>query len=140
MRFDDPRHVNNCEFHEEDSVNRYFKWVADNGNVDFVLSVMERKDTHLYSCIKRVSERKYGILTQCLTMKSVQKANHQLYGMILMKINAKLGGVACKIDWSLVSSTRKSVIICFYFQNCWTTVTPFSFKVLGHQLYTGGDL
>ena len=58
----------------------------------------------MYSAIKRVAERKFGILTQCITMKSVLKANAQLFGMLLMKINAKLGGTACIVDWSLIAN------------------------------------
>ena len=85
-------------------VEGYMDYLKKNGGVQMVLCVMERKDTIMYSAIKRVAERKFGILTQCVTMKSVMKANNQLFGMLLMKINAKLGGTACTVDWNLIAS------------------------------------
>ena len=65
----------------------------------------------MYSSIKRVSERKHGILTQCITLKSAKKANPQLCAMVLMKINAKLGGIAVKVHWDGLKNSRKSYII-----------------------------
>ena len=99
---------------KEQIIDEYFQYIHNTGKVDFVLAVMERKDSNLYSTIKRISERKFGVLTQCVTMKSVQKANNQLFGMILMKINAKLGGVACKVDWNLLPENRK---VYYIFRN-----------------------
>ena len=78
------------------------EWVASNGKVDLIMCCMERKDTTMYSSIKRVAERKYGILTQCITMKSISRANAQLCGMVLMKMNAKLGGIACEVDFAIL--------------------------------------
>ena len=56
-------------------------------------------------------ERVYGIMTQCITWKSVmsnaQRANDQLGTMLLMKINAKLGGINCTIDFDLPHDTLK---------------------------------
>jgi len=83
-------------------IDNYFNWVAGKGKVDLVLCAMDRKDTQLYSVIKRIAERKYGILTQCITKKSVERANSQLCGMVLMKMNAKLGGIACEVDWAVL--------------------------------------
>ena len=88
-------------------VEGYMDYLTKHGGVEMVLCVMERKDTTMYSAIKRVAERKFGILTQCVTMKSVLKANNQLFGMLLMKINAKLGGTACVVDWSLITSNSE---------------------------------
>ena len=105
----DAHYVDPKNFDGEGDIDNYFRWVNDNGKADFILCIMDQKNTAMYSSIKRISERKYGILTQCITMKSVNKANGQLIGMVLMKINAKLGGVACSIDWSLLSD-RHGVI------------------------------
>ena len=68
--------------------------------------MMDTKNAGMYSSIKRVSERKAGLLTQCITLKSAKKANPQLCGMVLMKINAKLGGVAVKIHWQGLKDSR----------------------------------
>ena len=81
------------------------------GGADFVLCLMDTKNAGMYSSIKRVSERKHGILTQCITLKSAKKANPQLCGMVLMKINAKLGGIAVKVHWDGLQNSRKSYII-----------------------------
>ena len=72
---------------------------------------MDQKSAAMYSSIKRVSERKFGILTQCMTLKSAKKANAQLCGMVLMKINAKLGGIAAKIHWQGIRSDRNRLEI-----------------------------
>ena len=59
--------------------------------------------------MQNLIERKLGILTQCVTMKSVKRANDQLAGMVLMKINAKIGGACSSVDlrdWSAQVDTR----------------------------------
>ena len=81
------------------------------GGADFVLCLMDTKNAGMYSSIKRVSERKHGILTQCITLKSAKKANPQLCGMVLMKINAKLGGIAVKVHWDGLKNSRESYIL-----------------------------
>ena len=57
----------------------------------------------------QILERVYGIMTQCITWKSVmsnsQKPNDQLGTMLLMKMNAKLGGINCTIDFDLPNNT-----------------------------------
>ena len=68
--------------------------------------MMDTKNAGMYSAIKRVSERKSGLLTQCITLKSAKKANSQLCAMVLMKINAKLGGAAVKIYWQGLKDSR----------------------------------
>ena len=78
---------------------------------------MDTKNAGMYSSIKRVSERKAGLLTQCITLKSAKKANPQLCGMVLMKINAKLGGVAVKIHWQGLKDSRTGFSkwkLCFF--------------------------
>ena len=80
------------------------------GGADFVLCMMDQKNVGMYSSIKRVSERKYGILTQCITLKSAKKANPQLCGMVLMKINAKLGGLNVKVHWDGLKDVRNGFL------------------------------
>ena len=90
-------------------IEQYFfkkraQYGKDQKELQMVLCFMPRKDSKLYSTIKYIAgmfyfikfdfsrnlERKFGILTQCITWKSVQRANDQLCGMVLMKINAKV--------------------------------------------------
>lgn len=54
---------------------------------------MPRRSTAEYSFIKTTSEVGYGVMTQCIQAKNVERANGQLFGNLLQKINTKLGGV-----------------------------------------------
>ena len=75
----DPVNVDNCEFKGgEQEVNGYFEYVKENGGVQLVMCVMDRKDTQMYSVIKRLAERKFGFLTQCITMKSISKETSKI--------------------------------------------------------------
>merc|ERR1719259_94384 len=82
-----------------------------NHKLQLMFCIMPRKDSKMYSTVKFYAERVYGIMTQCITWKSVtsnaQRANDQLGTMLLMKINAKLGGINCTIDFDLPSDSLK---------------------------------
>ena len=53
---------------------------------------MPRRSTAEYSFIKTTSEVGYGTMTQCIQARNVERANAQLFGNLLQKINTKLGG------------------------------------------------
>merc|ERR1719285_1661726 len=71
---------------------------------------MPRRSTAEYSFIKTTSEVGYGTMTQCIQARNVERANAQLFGNLLQKINTKLGGTNTvvskaskalqKIDWT----------------------------------------
>ena len=47
------------------------------------------------------------MMTQCITYKSCERANGQLLTMLLMKINAKLGGRNLTVDFNLPQESLK---------------------------------
>lgn len=61
--------------------------------IALALIVMPRRSTAEYSFIKTSAEVGYGVMTQCIQAKNVERANGQLFGNLLQKINTKLGGV-----------------------------------------------
>ncbi|CBY38393.1 unnamed protein product [Oikopleura dioica] len=76
-------------------------------NFELVLIVLDNKNTEEYSQAKFLAERKFpGLLTQCAQMRTIQKINEQSATMILMKINAKLGGQNAECDLTLVNPTN----------------------------------
>ena len=59
---------------------------------------MPRKNTADYSYIKSLSEIHFGVMTQCIQQRNVDRANPQLYGNLLQKINTKLDGTNTKVN------------------------------------------
>ena len=69
---------------------------------ELVLVVLDSKNSEEYSKTKFIAERlTRGVLTQCVLMNTLKKLNNQSAQMILMKINAKLGGFNAKVDLTL---------------------------------------
>lgn len=64
----------------------------------FVLVIIPRKNTPIYSHVKQASELEFlnpgsTVLTQCVVGINVKKAHNAIVQNILLKINAKLGGI-----------------------------------------------
>ena len=71
-------------------------------NFELVMVVLDSKNSEEYSKTKFIAERlSGGILTQCVLMNTLKKINNQSAQMILMKINAKLGGLNAQVDLKL---------------------------------------
>jgi eukaryotic translation initiation factor 2C len=84
-------------------LEEFLGFCADN-KFELVLIVLDNKNTEEYARAKFLAERKFpGLLTQCAQMRTIQKINEQSATMILMKINAKLGGQNAECDLSLVN-------------------------------------
>jgi eukaryotic translation initiation factor 2C len=64
-----------------------------NKHICFIIVVMERKNSLIYSEVKRVGDVVHGIMTQCLQFKTVQNPKPMTVGNILLKVNAKLNGI-----------------------------------------------
>ncbi|KAF0911750.1 hypothetical protein E2562_011746 [Oryza meyeriana var. granulata] len=80
-------------------VERMFEKVKANlpGPPEFLLCVLpERKNCDLYGPWKKKNLHEMGIITQCI-VPSV-KMNDQYYTNVLLKINAKLGGMNSKLS------------------------------------------
>lgn len=70
---------------------------AQNG-INLCLVIMARKNTQEYSYIKSLAEIQFGVQTQCIQSRNVDKCNGQLLGNLLQKINTKMGGLNTKIS------------------------------------------
>merc|ERR1712004_168244 len=70
---------------------RYYEGCKNNG-VTFALVILPRRDSHIYSIVKEKAELVYGVITQCVQSRNVERANATFYGNLLQKINTKLGG------------------------------------------------
>lgn len=60
--------------------------------------IMARRNTQEYSFIKAQAETQYGIQTQCIQSRNVDRVNGQLLGNLLQKINTKMGGINTRIS------------------------------------------
>lgn len=60
--------------------------------------IMARKDTQQYSFIKSLAEIQYGVMTQCVQSRNVDRCNGDLLGNLLQKINTKMGGLNTRIS------------------------------------------
>ncbi|KAL1303294.1 hypothetical protein AAFC00_006700 [Neodothiora populina] len=58
--------------------------------------ILPDKDSMVYGRIKRSCECRYGVVSQCMQMAHVQKCQPQYMSNVLMKLNAKLGGVTSR--------------------------------------------
>lgn len=59
---------------------------------EFILCVKPDQGAGLYGEIKRASDSFFGIVSQCMLSKHIQKCSPQYIANILLKVNAKLGG------------------------------------------------
>jgi hypothetical protein len=72
--------------------------------VSWILVVIDRKSAQPYNDIKKFTETKFGIPTQCVVAQQVMSAKPQVVANILIKINMKLGGVNWNVDGMIPSS------------------------------------
>ncbi|CZR64330.1 related to argonaute like post-transcriptional gene silencing protein QDE-2 [Phialocephala subalpina] len=73
--------------------------------------VMPGKDSYLYERVKRNAECRFGIVSQCVNVAHVQKAQPQYCSNVCMKVNAKLGGTTSKVIATQPFFTRPTMII-----------------------------
>ncbi|KAJ3047878.1 hypothetical protein HK097_011086 [Rhizophlyctis rosea] len=82
-----------------DSVQRVLRSAAKVGNrwVQLMLVILPTKDAKLYGEVKRVGDTEVGVVTQCLQVSKLmdfeRKNGAQFYANVVLKINAKLGGI-----------------------------------------------
>ncbi|OLN96063.1 Protein argonaute [Colletotrichum chlorophyti] len=50
-----------------------------------------------YERLKKSADCRFGLLTQCVLARHVQKNQGQYHSNVAMKVNAKLGGITCRI-------------------------------------------
>ena len=69
---------------------------------------MPRRSTQEYAFIKTYAEVHYGVMTQCVLQKNVERANPQLINNLLQKVNTKMGGVNTKVSCKFKRITSKT--------------------------------
>jgi len=73
-------------------LDKAFKMVIDN-KIKFVVLIIGRNGDPFYNRIKQLGDIIHGVHTQCFKSTNLRKANDQLMGNLLLKINAKFYGV-----------------------------------------------
>ncbi|CZS95190.1 related to argonaute like post-transcriptional gene silencing protein QDE-2 [Rhynchosporium agropyri] len=59
--------------------------------------ILPGRDSFMYERLKKNSECRFGLMSQCLNVAHVNKAQPQYCSNVCMKVNAKLGGTTSKI-------------------------------------------
>jgi eukaryotic translation initiation factor 2C len=70
---------------------------AANANPQIIFYVLPGRDSMVYERLKRSMECRFGLVSQMLAVNHVRKANAQYCSNVCMKVNAKLGGVTCRV-------------------------------------------
>ena len=78
---------------------------------------MPRRSTQEYAFIKTYAEVHYGVMTQCVLQKNVERANPQLINNLLQKVNTKMGGVNTKVSCKFFSSNHFYNLTVYSAQN-----------------------
>lgn len=73
-----------------------------------MMFILPFKHPELYNRIKKSTDCRYGVVSQCLQMAHVLKNQPQYHSNVCMKFNAKLGGTTCRVQ---MVSLRKD---CLY--------------------------
>lgn len=75
--------------------------------------ILMNRSASLYSLVKRVAETEFGIVTQCLFVGNVVKLSKPAFASnILIKVNAKLGGVNWTVNPTEIEKKNTMVIGC----------------------------
>ncbi|GAM83198.1 hypothetical protein ANO11243_011840 [Dothideomycetidae sp. 11243] len=61
-----------------------------------LIFILANKDATTYGRIKKSCECRFGVMSQCMQAQHVQKAQGQYISNVLMKFNAKLGGITAR--------------------------------------------
>jgi len=100
----------------ENDLMRYYEGCKNNG-VTFALIILPRRDSHIYSIVKEKAELVFGVVTQCVQSRNVERANAMFYGNLLQKINVKLGGVNTKVVNRIQLFTKPIMIVGLSFSH-----------------------
>ncbi|KAI6242624.1 hypothetical protein M3Y99_00167000 [Aphelenchoides fujianensis] len=67
---------------------------ANAGRVcDLVLVILPHKNADVYMTVKELSDMQYGLMSQCVLFRNVQRPSPATCANLVLKINMKLGGV-----------------------------------------------
>ncbi|KAF2360621.1 Argonaute linker 2 domain [Trinorchestia longiramus] len=84
----------------DETVRHLTEVCQKNPNVQIIVCVIEKGGDH-YKIIKETGDRVLHVITQCVLSKNAFVANPATVGNILLKINAKIGGVNHRSLYSL---------------------------------------
>ncbi|KAH7395607.1 eukaryotic translation initiation factor-like protein 2C 2 [Cadophora sp. MPI-SDFR-AT-0126] len=73
--------------------------------------VLPGRDSFMYERLKKNSECRFAMMSQCLNVAHVNKAQPQYCSNVCMKVNAKLGGTTSKVVTPKGFFTRPTMII-----------------------------
>ncbi|KAJ0318728.1 hypothetical protein Brms1b_004217 [Colletotrichum noveboracense] len=62
-----------------------------------IFCVLRFNNAGSYERIKKSADCRFGVLTQCVLARHVEKNQGQYHSNVAMKVNAKLGGITCRI-------------------------------------------
>ena len=99
---------------------------------------MPRRSTQEYSFIKTYAEVHFGVMTQCVLQKNVERANPQLINNLLQKVNTKMGGVNTKVSGNYAArfvTALLTELCCGPFHNIKDCKTLFSTKPIPRNLH-----
>lgn len=60
--------------------------------------ILPTKNADMYNRIKKSTDCRYGVVSQCLNINHVLKNQPQYHSNVCMKVNAKLGGTTCRVN------------------------------------------
>ena len=95
-----------------DVKNAIGEYAKDFPGLKFILFIIP-DNAELYSFIKFFSELEFGITTQCISHSKSRKFTDRSYaGNVVLKINAKLGGINCHLKSDCKGSYRHQCKCC----------------------------
>lgn len=71
--------------------------MATKGTPQILFFIMKGKDTKVYERLKKCAECDLGLVTQMVQASHVRKAQPQYCSNVSMKVNAKIGGITCRV-------------------------------------------
>ncbi|KAL0939565.1 eukaryotic translation initiation factor 2c [Colletotrichum truncatum] len=82
-----------------DAVAKAYKTVqkATGLTPQLIFCILRFNNTGSYERIKKSADCRFGVLTQCVLSRHVEKNQAQYHSNVAMKVNAKLGGITCRI-------------------------------------------
>lgn len=60
--------------------------------------ILPTKNADMYNRIKKSTDCRYGVVSQCVNVNHVMKNQPQYHSNLCMKVNAKLGGTTCRVN------------------------------------------
>ncbi|KAL2072104.1 hypothetical protein VTL71DRAFT_11447 [Oculimacula yallundae] len=76
-----------------------------------IFYILPGRDSFMYERLKKNSECRFGLMSQCMNVAHVNKAQPQYCSNVCMKVNAKLGGTTSKVVSPKGFFSRPTMII-----------------------------